>query len=399
MIKKLKKVIKTNLFLTQLVNKIFFREIINVNKTNYKKNALLSYSVYPFKNKRKRLIHSNYIEIEIINKILKENNYNVDVYNNNDNKIIDYKKYDLIIGEGLPIANYFIRKNNNKIKTLYYATGSHPWINNINSYMSVCQFYKKRKKLLLNSTRILDERWGIAASLAEKVIILGNKETLRTFQKFNQNIINIYPTFYSKYKIKNLTNKKKNKFLWFGSYSLVHKGLDNVLETFISRDDLELYVCGYLENEKELLECYSEELVGKKNIHLIGFISLESDKFRELLEECSFVILDSWAEGCSTGILTAMGNGGLIPIISKECGIDVNLGIEIKEHSNLSLKKALEESQKYTKEEIIKKSEQLIEAVQKQFCEEEFEVTLRKEIENFIKEDKHESSNSDNSMF
>ena len=46
------------------------------------------------------------------------------------------------------------------------------------------------------------------------------------------------------------------------------------------------------------------------------------DKFEEILLSCSFAIFPSCSEGGCPSTLTVIGNGGLIPIITKETTIE-----------------------------------------------------------------------------
>lgn len=378
--KNLKILLKKNYQIIKLYNCIFAKPIKNVNKRSYAKKALLSYSVYPFIKKNRKLIHPNFIETYKLNKILDELGYVVDIYNNVYEGKINYDNYDLIIGEGLPISNYFVNKGKKRIKTVNYATGSHPIFNNNRSFERLIKFYNKSGKWLEKSSRIVDNKWSLGSSLSDEYIIIGNEITKNSFQDYTENksIYTINPPFYKKVDNVNLSRKNKNKFLWFGSYGLLHKGLDVVIETFLERKDMELHICGYLDGESEFIDFYKEQLKSANNIILHGFISVESDIFRELMETCSFVILTSVAEGLATAVITAMGNGGLIPVITKETGIDLSLGIEVINNDIESLNKALDLSKKLSDLEIIEKSKFNLDFVQKKFNEQCFEENLRK---------------------
>lgn len=377
---KIKTLIKKNKKLIELYNYFFIRPIKNLNNKNHVKKALLSYSVYPFLKKNRAMIHPNYVESYTLNKVLDELEYQVDVYNNIYTGKIKYENYALIIGEGIPISNYFLLKNKKALKTIYYATGSHPIFNNLESNKVLFRFYNKFERWLQNSSRIVDEKWGIGASLSDNLIIIGNDVTKKSFEKYSNttSLHMINPPFYKRVTNIDLNKKKQNKFLWFGSYGLIHKGLDTVIEAFLERPELELNICGYLDGESEFIDCYKKELSKSSNIKLHGFINIESEDFKKIMEECSFVILTSVAEGLATAVITAMGNGGLIPIVTKETGIDISLGIEVLKNDKKELLKALEFSQNYSKEEITEKSLYLMEKINCEFSEEKFEENLRK---------------------
>jgi glycosyltransferase involved in cell wall biosynthesis len=118
----------------------------------------------------------------------------------------------------------------------------------------------------------------------------------------------------------------RNTALWFGSYGLLHKGLDIAIEAFRCRPDWTLHVCGYTNAEQEFLQC----LDVPENVIIHGFLNVESDFFSELAARCLYVILPSCSEGIATSVITAMGRGAMIPIVTKECGVDIdNFGISI----------------------------------------------------------------------
>ena len=57
----------------------------------------------------------------------------------------------------------------------------------------------------------------------------------------------------------------------------------------------------------------------KENIFEYGHIDVKSDLFLQLVEKCSFIILPSCSEACSTAITTGMLHG-LIPVVMKDAG-------------------------------------------------------------------------------
>ena len=78
------------------------------------------------------------------------------------------------------------------------------------------------------------------------------------------------------------------------------------------------------------------------NIVNHGFIDIESSLFKELSSKCGYVILPSVSEGIATAVITAMGRGAMIPVVSKECGVDIdNFGIEIKDLTVDAVKESL----------------------------------------------------------
>ena len=121
----------------------------------------------------------------------------------------------------------------------------------------------------------------------------------------------------------NIKLRNPQNFLFLGSMGQVHKGLDLLLEIF-SEDNMRnyrLYVCSGYEKEEDFCKEYNKELFNTPNIIPCSFVDIESDKFKSIVEQCAYTILPSCSEGCAGSVLTAM-SGGLIPIVSKECGFE-----------------------------------------------------------------------------
>jgi glycosyltransferase involved in cell wall biosynthesis len=360
----------------------------NVKGKRYTKKALLSYSISPFRDYNQFLRHPNYIENYTLADILDSHGYIVDVYNNTFDGSINYKQYDLIIGEGLPISKYFLIKHklSKTIPTIYYATGSHPLFSNIESYRRLFDFYYRKGKLLIGSSRILDSRWALGASLADSIVLLGNDVTKETFTRYaiTKKIYKLNPPYYSTNVITDFSKKDPKQILWFGSFGLIHKGLDTVLETFAVQPDFQLHVCGYLGQENEFLESYKDELAHATNIKLHGFVNIASAEFKKLMEECSFVLLASCSEGCATAIITAMGNGGLIPIINKECGLNPSSAVYIDTISKESITKSLKKLSILDHDAIADISRRNIKYIAEQFSIERYKETLSDVLNNII---------------
>jgi glycosyltransferase involved in cell wall biosynthesis len=133
-------------------------------------------------------------------------------------------------------------------------------------------------------------------------------------------------------------------------------------------ENLELHICGYLDLEIDFLKTYKEILLNSPNIFLHGFVNINSREFKKLMEECSFVICSSWSEGCATAVITAMGNGGLIPLISRQCGIDIINGIVIENNTIDIIEKVIKEiNELYSVDHIRKYSQENIKYIKEFF--------------------------------
>lgn len=381
MIKVIKEYLRKNRLILYIYEYIFQKPIINYFKKSYSKRVLFSYSTYHFNNKR-YTAHSNYQESLVIAKIFDEMGYIIDIFNNNRKYKINFDNYDVVFGEGMPMFQA-IQQNTNAL-TIYYATGSHPWQCSQSSLNRVVDYYKKNNFLALDSTRLQDYKWGLAASLSNAVIVIGNDNTKKTFiDNGARNTYKINPTFYTQQEIKEIqkTQNSSKSMLYFASYGLLHKGLDLAIEAFREFPNWTLHVCGYTQRENEFMK----SLNLPKNVIVHGFIDIESSIFQELSENCGYVILPSSSEGIATAVLTAMGRGSMIPVVTKECGIDVDdFGILIDGLTIESVKKAIEQCELISHDELIINSIKAMKKAYKDYTLKNYQTTMRKNLQNIL---------------
>ena len=118
------------------------KKVKNYFRTNYTKNALLSYITYPF-TRKECLRHTNYYEAKAHAKILNELGYNIDIIDYDYPKKIDFSKYHLLVGFGDVFQKYF-ESGYKHIKTIYYGTGMHVCHQKNATLKRVKDVYKKK---------------------------------------------------------------------------------------------------------------------------------------------------------------------------------------------------------------------------------------------------------------
>ncbi len=334
------------------------REIIlNYYSTNYDKNALLSYITLPFK--KQYIYHTNCYEARSWAKILFELGYNVDIIDFRRERKLELAKYDLILGFGDVFQTYFESNINKHITTIYYGGGMHVCHQNHASLNRVKDVYHKRNVWLGKSARFVEKTWSHQTTLVDAIIALGNNVCADSYRKYYDGRVYSLACLFFKTQnaeeiIKNRSKEANKSFLWFGSAGLVHKGLDLLLDYFYKNTDLTLHICGLINNEREFVNVYKNELFNTPNIIVHGFIDIASDTFCDILKSSSFVILPSCSEGGAPSVLTAIGNGGLIPIITKETSISTGSEIWIDSYDNRGIDMAVKNALKLTNDEIIK---------------------------------------------
>jgi len=354
--------------------KRYFREdkiLKNIFKREYTKNVLISYTVNPFLSNKNR--HTNAQESRILAKVFDELGFNVDVIHYTNQKKITYEKYDLIFGFGEPFENSFTKK---QLKRIYYATGAHVCHQNYAEIKRIEEVNNKYDSNLLPK-RLVPWNWSMSTSLSDSLVVIGNEWTKSTYKKFTTKavyainataLINEHA-----YNIKRDVDKTKKNFLWFGSSGLVHKGLDLCLEYFSKQQDLTLHVCGPMENDfHEVFREYFE----KENIIYHGFTDVKSQKFIDIVSQCSFSILPTCSEGQATSLLTAMG-AGLVPIATKNSGVDIfKNGILINELNLESLASSVEKAMKFENKKLSEFSNGIEEYISKNHTLDAFRVSM-----------------------
>ena len=178
------------------------------------------------------------------------------------------------------------------------------------------EYYKKRYGKTIKLSRTKKYYTEDSLKNIDHLIILGD---IVNFNDIKVNKYYLCPTGLKNenYKIKkrDINNTKKN-FLWFGSNGAIHKGLDILIDVFSKRNDINLFICGVNKHDRKILSLKSRD-----NIKVYKKISVKSNEYIEIIDNCSFAILPSCSEATSTSILTSMRHG-LIPIVSENIGFE-----------------------------------------------------------------------------
>jgi len=291
-------------------------------KSRTRKRALLVYLVKPFLIREGDKIlnkHQNWRQNLDIAHVIAEMGYTVDVMNWNDLRHKPKYKYDLLVGMGIAAARMAETLPKETLK-IYIATGAAPDFNNRQELERIEQI-KRRRGCSLKPRR-LAKFDPLKLKYFDAIACFGNKFTASTYLPYHCNIytFNNYGYETIKYVHKDFETAKRS-FLYFASSGQVHKGLDLLLEVFSQNQNLDLYICAPLFHERDFIHCYYDELFNTPNIHTIGWVKVESEAFYNVCKKCAYVILPSCAEGQVGSVVTCM-HAGLIPIVSKECGID-----------------------------------------------------------------------------
>jgi len=364
--------------------------ITNYFETQFQETVLLSYITNPFKH-GSHFRHTNSIEALEIANIFKNLHFNVDIANYDYEGHLKFDNYNVVFGFGEPLMKSFSAAQK-KIVRIFYGTGKHFIYQNHNSLKRIKDVFEKKGIWMLDSGRLADKTWSPCTTLVDGIIALGNAGVAESYKQFFDGEVYANPaSFFLLYNYLEIISKKnfataKNHFLWFGSSGAIHKGLDLLLEFFAHAPNLHLHICGPLEREPEFTAAYHNELFNTKNITVYGFVEINSPVFKELLEKCAFVIYPTCSEGGSPSVLNVSGNGGLIPIVTKEATIDIDdFGIAIDSLELSGLTNAVTKALSFSEEKLKQLSTECGKTISERHSLKNFSLAMESNIKSILK--------------
>lgn len=350
------------IFLKLLKRRVIYRYRKYCN--NKRRHALLYYKIAPFLNKSlaDSYTHTNNWEILEIVKILNQLGFHVDIVDRGVNikKFRPEDKYDIFIGIGAGNSGRYYPEIASQLPSatkIFYADGANPEISKRRMLNRQDLFSRRNDGKKLTLRKIPDKvDINLAMKYTDTIFLIGNQTTMHTYRQYQKPVLRIFPSTSPKIKtdMTQLRNRDKKKFLYFAGNGALVRGLDLLIETFSQLEDLELYICCPYEND--FFEYYSNLISASRNIHVIGFIAVASKEFNEITSKCGYVILPSASEGTSTSVTTCMRRS-LIPVVTTECGVDIqDFGFLIEHVEIEALKTQIENISKISDQDFIGRS-------------------------------------------
>lgn len=353
---------------------------INYDCLKEQKKILISYMDYgrTAYSIRHTISHTNLQEMFQLIKVLIDMDFCIDVCgcNNEDAAAeIPSNYYDYILGFGDMFR--LAKERNPKAYTIIYMTENPYFISRKREQERINYYYERtgRKISFSRTGKFYHEGDEL---LADAVICLGETKYFK-----NKIVRRVYPTaIKNKGYVNNNCNKRKStNFIVLGVKGFVHKGNDLLIEVFKNHAEWQLYLCGReIEQECKKIGCVRSE-----NVVDCGFVEIESQKFLELVSECTFILLPSCSEGMSTALLTGMRHG-LIPVTTKGTGMDALYeycqyfeGYHIDQ-----IERKLIELTKMEKEEIKNMSDNIYEYANQIFCINSYAKNMREIFEDIM---------------
>jgi len=321
-------------------------------------------------------------EIMKIVNILSDLKYGQDIIGSNDIKaleVVKSKKYDLIFGFGETF--YQLTNLQPAAISVLYMTENHPEFSYREERKRLDYFYERHGR------RYNFMRSGIYYKKHHLQKIYSHVITMGEAKLLNNQYCNPYVIFPTGLKNPDYVFINKNHlhtrkhFLWLGSGGAIHKGLDLLLDVFNQKDDIVLHICGLGKKERERLP-----MPIKDNIVEYGHIDIESDIFLDLVDKCSYIILPSCSEACSTSITTGMLHG-LIPVVIRDTGFNQlgNNAIFLEDYKIDYLKMKLNEISNMDSDRLTLLSKHVFDFANQNFSISNFEENFRTIILDIVK--------------
>jgi len=267
-----------------------------------------------YQNRKQMTYHQNRREANVITNVFLELGYDVDVVYSGKKAFLPNKRtYKIIFGIEPNFERYAL-KYPDALK-IYYATGAY-WKYQNNGIIKHTKEVNIRKKTNIKPSRLVEPH--NSCELADHIVQIGTSRTVETYpEELRSKIHTIRQSSFEFLDFdifqKDWENAKK-RFVWFGGKGAILKGLDLLLDVFVKKPNLTLYVCGSV--EKDFEKAFRKELYETNNIHYLGWVPLESSTIKELAKMCAFNILPSVSEGSPGSIINLM-RLGMIPIVSR----------------------------------------------------------------------------------
>jgi glycosyltransferase involved in cell wall biosynthesis len=286
-------------------------------------NALLYFDVSSFRGRRssrQRTTHTHQWESREMARALLESGYDVDVMSAWNQRWVPTTSYDVLLSARWNVDR-LSRILPATTRKILHAETAHIAYQNAAESRRLLEL-QARRGVTLRPRRFEEPRQD--AERADVIVHTGNEFTRDTYRFADKPMHRVDNTALREtpwLEDKDFAAARK-RFVWFGSWGLVLKGLDLVLEAFTRMPELELVVCGSVDKEPEFVEAYRRELFASPNISLEGWVDVRSDEFTRIARECVGQVNFSASEGGGGAVVTGM-HAGLVPIVNRETSVDV----------------------------------------------------------------------------
>ena len=288
------------------------------------RRALLDYVVDPFlplPDGNMKSWHSNWRESQLIASILLDMGYTVDVTDWRNMRAPSAREYDLVLGVHEAYSVSCARRPREAMK-IYLGTGAYAGQAIAAEEERLEGLERRRGTRLRRRYRTTMDR---GPHLSDAVFAMGDDWVCETYRKAVNVPVFQYPNIITGGVKDSLAGKDftraTRRFLWQASFAAVHRGLDILLDVFRATPECELWVCGGIECEHDFVSLYRKELRETNNIHFLGWMDVSGRDFCMMASQCAYIIYPSASDAMPGSVINCMA-AGLIPIVTKESGVD-----------------------------------------------------------------------------
>lgn len=247
--------------------------------------------------------------------------FDVDVMCWDDNRSKLDGPYDIIHDVAVNLGRLSAEGHGGALKILH-PMFSHWLVHNAANYQRHAAL-RQRRGISLEPARLLPTSTG--PELADHIVCLGGPFALDSYRHC-PGVMHVGPQLHpfalNEFLERDAAEARRH-FVWLGGSGCVHKGLDLTLEAFAGLPDCELYVCSAMAHSKAFVNAYRKELHDTPNIHYLGWMDMNSARWRELSMRCATSILPSASEMAVTSLIGCMMSG-LIPMGTEGADIDLS---------------------------------------------------------------------------
>lgn len=339
--------------------------------------VVISYITWPFVegvDSPKMRGHTNAYEVTVMARAFLDLGFRVEVCDYDDESYKPPKDCKIAVDIHGNLERCALPDVCNKI---LHATGPH-WLFCNHAELSRLISVRERHGVALRPQRQVKPSRGV--EVADEVVVLGNEFTRETFTFGGKPVtrIPISSAYEFAFPDGRDFEKAKKKFLWVGSYGMVHKGLDLALDAFAGMPELELTVCGRPEKEADFFKLYERHLKRTPNIKFHGWLDMASPDFLEIARTHAAVIYPSSAEGGAGSVIHCM-HAGMLPICTTEASIDLgNFGVHVGSAAVESVQKACRAVAGMSAEEVENRARGAYEHVRREHTRDKFQENYRK---------------------
>lgn len=313
--------------------------------------------------------HQNMKETIKMVEVFKQLGYNVYLQDFRSKKILP-KHINPSVVIGLePNFNRACEKWSNA-KKIYFATGA---------------YWEHANKQIITMTDYLNQTYGgkmsyrrmtkphQASQMADYILQIGSSYTVQTYPKDCQPKITCIDQSstaisYEKHYVPG------NHFFFMASGGNVLKGASLLIEYFRDHPELTLHWVGPIEDD--FFEAMKSQMT--PNILTYGFLNVNSDKMKEVVSKCNFILYPSGTEGGCPGAVINSMKMGLIPIVTPWAAFDgiEDVGFIMEDWTIKSIQKGIEWALSKTMYEIEDQSLRCQQIVSEKFSLERFGTQL-----------------------